>query len=95
MTSSGRSAGPEHGWHTVATQCGLPTSPHTPREHGPGPTMTWYGLPAVETMHITAQPRQHASDRTQEAQTDRSVRACRGEGERKERYGRNRICVEF
>ena len=60
--------GHEHGWHTVATQCGRPATPSTPKEHRTGPSTTWHGLAAVETMHIAAQPRQHGSDRTQQAQ---------------------------
>ena len=66
--SHGTPYGHEHGWHTVATRCGRPTSPHAPIEHRTRPTTTWDGLAAVETMHSPAQPRQHASDRTQQAQ---------------------------
>ena len=58
----------EHGWDTVATQCGRPTSPHTPKEHRTGPSTTFHGLAAVETMHIAPKPRQHGSNRTQQAQ---------------------------
>ena len=60
--------GHKHGWDTVATRCGRPTSPHAPKEHGTRPTTTWDDYPAMETMHRTAQPRQHASDRGQQAQ---------------------------
>ena len=45
-----------------------PTSPNAPKEHGTRPTTTWDDYPAMETMHRTAQPRQHASDRGQQAQ---------------------------
>ena len=67
--------GHEHGWDTVATRCGRPTSPHAPKEHGTRPTTTWDDCPAMETMHRTAQPRQHASDCTQQAQTHAVRRA--------------------
>ena len=60
--------GHEHGWDTLATQCGRSTSSHAPIEHRTRPTTAWDGYCAVETMHSTAQPRQHASDRTHEAQ---------------------------
>ena len=66
--SPGRRTEHEHGWHTVATQYGRPTSPHAPKEHRTRPTTTWDDYPAMETMHRTAQPRQHASDRGQQAQ---------------------------
>ena len=66
--SHGTTYGHAHGWHTVATRCGHPTSPHAPKEHGTRPTTTWDDYPAMETMHSPAQPRQHASDRTQQAQ---------------------------
>ena len=52
--SHGTPYGHEHGWHTVATRYGRPTSPHTPKEHPAGPTMTWHGYGAEETMHSTA-----------------------------------------
>ena len=74
-TFSRTTYGHEHGWHTVATRCGRPTSPHAPIEHRTRPTTTWDGYSAVETMHSTAQPRQHASDRTQQAQTHTVRRA--------------------
>ena len=57
-----------HGSSALATQCGRSTSPHAPKEHGTRPTTTWAGYAAEETMHSTAQPRQHASDRGQQAQ---------------------------
>ena len=63
--SHGTTYGHAHGWHTVATRCGQPTSPHAPEEHGTRPTTTWDDYPAMETMHSPAQPRQHASDRPQ------------------------------
>ena len=66
--SLGTRIGHEHGWHTVATRYGRPTSPHAPKEHGTRPSTTWDGLPAVETVHSPAQLRQHASDRGQQAQ---------------------------
>ena len=67
--SHGTPYGHEHGWDTVATRYGRPTSSHTPKEHGTGHSTTWAGYAAVKTMHRTAQPRQHASDCTQQAQT--------------------------
>ena len=60
--------GHKHGWDTLATQCGRSTPSHAPTEHGTRPTTTWDDYPAMETMHSPAQPRQHASDRTQQAQ---------------------------
>ena len=66
--SHGTTYGHEHGWHTVATQCGRPTSSHAPKEHPAGPTMTWAGYTAEQTMHSTAQPRQHGPDRAPKAQ---------------------------
>ena len=57
-----------HGSSALATQCGRSTSSHAPIEHRTRPTTTWDGYGAVETMQGTAQPRQHASDRTQQAQ---------------------------
>ena len=73
--SHGTLYGHEHGWDTVATRYGRPTSSHAPIEHGTRPSTTWDGYAAVETMHSTAQPRQHASDRTQQAQTHTVRRA--------------------
>ena len=67
--------GHKHGWDTLATQCGRSTPSHAPTEHGTRPTTTWDGYGAEETMHSTAQPRQHASDCTQQAQTHTVRRA--------------------
>jgi hypothetical protein len=71
-TFSRTPCGHKHGWDTVATRYGRPTSSHTPKEHGAGHSTTWDGLPAVETMHSPAQSRQHASDRGQQAQRTHS-----------------------
>ena len=67
--------GHKHGWDTLATQCGRSTPSHAPTEHGTRPITTWDGYGAEETMHSTAQPRQHASDCTQQAQTHTVRRA--------------------
>ena len=84
-----------HGWHTVATRCGRPTSPHAPIEHRTRPTTTWDGYSAVETMHSTAQPRQHASDRTQQAQTHTVRRAPSTTGKRRLRTHTQSCCKDF
>ena len=69
-----------HGSSALATQCGRSTSPHAPKEHGTRPT-TGMGrdYPAMWRPHAqnirTAQPRQHASDCTQQAQTHTVRRA--------------------
>ena len=66
--SHGTTYGHKHGWDTLATQCGRSTPSHAPTEHGTRPTTTWDDYPAMETMHSTAQPRQHGPDRAPKAQ---------------------------
>ena len=80
--SHGTPYGHEHGWDTVATRCGRPTSSHTPKEHRTRPTMTWDDLPAIETIHSTAQPRHQGPDDAPKAQARTVRRAPQSTGKR-------------
>ena len=80
--SHGTTYGHEHGWDTVATRCGRPTSSHTPKEHRTRPTMTWDDLPAIETIHSTAQPRHQGPDDAPKAQARTVRRAPQSTGKR-------------
>ena len=93
--SHGTTYGHAHGWHTVATRCGHPTSPHAPKEHGTRPTTTWDDYPAMETMHSTAQPRQHGPDRAPKAQAHAVRRAPQSTGKRRPHRRTQACCNGF